>query len=182
MAKAVTTTDVNVQSTQQLVNAIGLRLSKVATLANHPQAQILLDETWEFVQQLERINHSLDAIVAGAQAALKEMAKQRDEAVTRAKDRDAIKTRAENLRRAGEEWAIRILSGQIAYDGAIPVPDVLRVLDMLAGNRGTFDDPRIDTLYEAIEAAGNAILEQELLETAEAEVLAAEMVAEETED
>lgn len=153
----------DVKSTLQIVEGLAVNFSKMAKLAgDSPEMQALLDTAWKDVQALERLNIKMDALVAGAQAAMAEMARQRDVAITELKLE----------KRAGEELAKRILAGQIAVDGDIPVTDVMRVLDVLSGNTTTFEEPRLETLYEAIQDLAGALLEEQLVEAFDAEDVA----------
>lgn len=161
MVNALSPTDVNVQSTQQIVDTLGIKFGKLAQLVpGNTEAQQLLDDMWKGIQQLERVNHSMDAIVMGAQAALEKLARQRDSAVIEAK----------HWKRAGEELAKEIIAGKVAYDGDIPIKDVMLVLDVLSGDKTTFEEPRLEELFEAIRDLGNALLEEQLFETASREI------------
>lgn len=150
----------DVKSTLEIVEGIAAEFSKLAKAAgDNEEVQMALDAAWQKVQMLERINMKMDAIVAGAQAAMAEIARQRDFAVVEAK----------RWQRAGDELAMRILAGKIAVDGNIPVTDVVRVLEVLSGKKTTFEEPRLQSLYEEIQELADRLLEEQVFEAAEDE-------------
>jgi len=150
----------DVQATHELMAAIAVDFSKLANAAvDNKEMQLALDAAWQKVQMLERINIKLDVIVAGAQAALDEMARQRNIAV------HDVGT----WRKHGDELARRILAGRIAVDGKIPVTDVMRVLDVLAGKMTTLEEPRLATLYEVIRNVAESLFEEQVWDAASRE-------------
>lgn len=156
MVKALDTTHVVVESTKQIVDAIGLRFSQMATLANHPEMQVLLDESWQYIQQLEQISHAKDAILAGAQAAINKLAAQRDDAITQNRV----------LQRAADEFVKELMARYIAYEGHIPVKNVALALEVISGERETEAEVELEEVIDAIEKLGNRVIEEQLLEAA----------------
>lgn len=160
MTKAIKKDDLNIQSAQQLVDSLSRDFGKIYdALKDNPQSQALLDDMWSKVNQLHHINSELDALLAGAEAAMVEIGKQRDIAVY-----DAA-----TWKKHGNELALRILGGHIAVDAKIPVTDVMRVLDVLAGKTTTFEEPRLESLYEEIRDLANALFEEQVFESAQDE-------------
>lgn len=160
MTKAIKKDDLNIQSTQQLMDSLSRDFGRIYDeLKDNPQSQALLDDMWAKVNQLHRISNELDALLAGAEAAMVEMGKQRDIAVY-----DAA-----TWKKHGAELALRILGGHIAVDAQIPVTDVMRVLDVLAGKTTTFEEPRLESLYEEIRDLANALFEEQVYESAKDE-------------
>lgn len=160
MTKAIKKEDLDIQSARQLVDSLSRDFGKLYdALKDNPQSQALLDEMWAKVNQMHHMNNELDALLAGSQAAMAEIGKQRDIAVY-----DAA-----TWKKHGAELALRILGGHIAVDGKIPVMDVMRVLDVLAGKKTTFEEPRLKMLYDDIQDLANALLEEQAYSAASAE-------------
>lgn len=160
MTKAIKKEDLDIQSAQQLVDSLSRDFGKIFdALKDNPQAQQMLETMWGKVNQLHHINNELDALLAGATAAMTEIGKQRDIAVY-----DAA-----TWKKHGTELALRILGGHIAVDSKIPVMDVMRVLDVLAGKKTTFEEPRLAALFEEIRELANALYEEQIFDAADQE-------------
>jgi hypothetical protein len=160
MTKALQKEDLNIQSTQQLMDSLSRNFGKMYdALADKPEVRQIVEESWAIISQLHNINSELDALLAGAEAAMVEIGKQRDIAVY-----DAA-----TWKKHGAELALRILGGHIAVDGKIPVMDVMRVLDVLAGKKTTFEEPRLEALYEHVRDLANALYEEQTYTAASAD-------------
>jgi hypothetical protein len=160
MTKALQKEDLNIQSTQQLMDSLSRKFGKMYdALADKPEVRQMMEESWAIISQLHNINSELDALLAGAEAAMVEIGKQRDIAVY-----DAA-----TWKKHGAELALRILGGHIAVDGKIPVTDVMRVLDVLAGKKTTFEEPRLEALYEHVRDLANALYEEQTYTAASAD-------------
>jgi hypothetical protein len=160
MTKALQKEDLNIQSTQQLMDSLSRNFGKMYdALADKPEVRQIVEESWAIISQLHNINSELDALLAGAEAAMVEIGKQRDIAVY-----DAA-----TWKQHGVQLAFRILGGHIAVDGKIPVTDVMRVLDVLAGKKTTFEEPRLEALYEHVRDLANALYEEQTYTAASAD-------------
>lgn len=160
MAKLITQTTTDIQSVQQLVDSLGADFGQLwHALDGKPKEQAQLTEAWGKVQQLHHITSELDALLAGSQAAVTELARQRDIAVFDAR----------TWKEHGAELARRIIAGHIAVDADIPVTDVIRVLDVLGGKTTTFEEPRLNDLYDSIRELADALFEEQVYEAANEE-------------
>jgi hypothetical protein len=160
MTNALQKEDLNIQSTQQLMDSLSRKFGTMYdALADKPEVRQMMEESWAIISQLHNINSELDALLAGAEAAMVEIGKQRDIAVY-----DAA-----TWKKHGAELALRILGGHIAVDGKIPVMDVMRVLDVLAGKKATFEEPRLEALYQEIRDLANALYEEQTYTAASAD-------------
>lgn len=160
MTNAINKPDLDIQTRQQLVDSLARDFGKIYdALEDKPAVREMLDSVWQKVVQLHVIGDELDALFAGAEAAMKEVARQRDLAIF-----DAA-----TWKKHGFELASRILAGHIAVDGEIPVQDVMRVLDVLSGKNATTEEPRLRVLYERIRDLANALYEEQTYTAASAD-------------
>lgn len=159
MTNAINKPDLDIQTRQQLVDSLSVEFGKIYdALEDKPALREILDSAWQKVVQLHTIGDELDALFAGAEAAMKEVARQRDIAVY-----DAA-----TWKKHGVKLASSILAGHIAVDGEIPVKDVMRVLDVLAGHTKTVEEPHLKRLYRDIQDLANRLYEEQTYAAASA--------------
>lgn len=140
MSKKLAKADVNVQSIEQMVGQMGDRLSRAYhELDGKAEAQAAVVAVWEQVQQMQNVNTDLMAMLQSAKAGMDEVTQQRNRALFELKA----------LEKHGVEMSQKRLAGIIAVAMELNLPDVERVLRVVAGDKLTTEEPALQEFLEA---------------------------------
>ena len=132
----------------------------------HEEAAATIAEIWGGVAQLDLARQQVEHLLAGALTALDDQEQQ----VKRALLEKALSDHERDMHKThGKALSRRQLAGKIALDGDMPLPDVQRVLDVLFGDKSTFEEYQLERVYMAMRVLGDALFEEQVDEAAQDE-------------
>lgn len=152
MTKKLAKSDVNVQSIEQMVDQMEARLSLAwHELEGKPEVQAAVVAVWEQVKQMQNVSMDLTAMLHGAKAAVDEATLQRNRALFELKA----------LEKHGVEMSQKRFAGLIAVAMGLNLPDVERVLAVMAGDKTTFEEPTLEEFKDVFIDLANRLYAEE---------------------
>lgn len=145
--------DLDISAMSQLIDRMGNRLGNVwHELDGKPEAQAAIVAVWEQVQQLGKANDALLTKIQLTEAALDKATEQRDKAIFDVKA----------FQKYGIEMSQQRLAAMLSIATHVPLPDVERVLDVVLGDKTTFEENALAEFFAALGELANTLYVEQM--------------------